>query len=211
MEQPNKECRKCKETKSLDMFGFNKNNKGGRAQYCKPCVSLINKAAYTKDPERAQAVTSAYYHAHKKEMNAWAKEYRVGWEERNPGRTKRAGRLNRLKNYYGLTEAEFLSILQHQQYRCAICGSEDPKGIHGVWQVDHDHNCCDNKKSCGKCVRGLLCWPCNIGIGLLRDDKSLLEKALAYTSDPPAQQRGARNHEIPKTENNSDAYSEPAV
>lgn len=27
--------------------------------------------------------------------------------------------------------------------------------------VDHNHDCCDSQKSCGKCVRGVLCKNCN--------------------------------------------------
>lgn len=30
--------------------------------------------------------------------------------------------------------------------------------------VDHDHKCCSGDKSCGKCVRGILCPGCNTGM-----------------------------------------------
>jgi Recombination endonuclease VII len=49
--------------------------------------------------------------------------------------------------------------------------------------VDHDHNCCpfDYKskraRSCGKCIRGLLCFRCNTALGYI---EMYAEKAKAY-------------------------------
>lgn len=33
--------------------------------------------------------------------------------------------------------------------------------------VDHDHRCCPGKKSCGRCIRKLLCLSCNIAVGII--------------------------------------------
>lgn len=35
------------------------------------------------------------------------------------------------------------------------------------------------KKSCGKCVRAILCSPCNTGLGLFKEDVDLLKRAAA--------------------------------
>lgn len=83
---------------------------------------------------------------------------------------------------FGLTPETFNELLASQGGRCAICGTDDPKRGNRVstWTVDHDHNCCPGKKSCGRCVRGLLCSPCNRGLGLLDDDPVVVEAAAAY-------------------------------
>lgn len=57
---------------------------------------------------------------------------------------------------------------------CQICGSYEKPSI------DHDHSCCPGNKSCGKCIRGILCRACNSGIGMLRDDPEILEAGARY-------------------------------
>lgn len=70
-------------------------------------------------------------------------------------------------------------LLTAQGGVCAICEQPDPTGK--ALAVDHDHACCpDPAKSCGECVRGLTCWPCNVGLGHFRDDARVLRAAADY-------------------------------
>ena len=75
---------------------------------------------------------------------------------------------------YGLTVEGYAWMLYRQGFHCALC--PDTQGL----AIDHDHSCCAGQGSCGGCVRGLLCGRCNIGLGYLRDDRSILTNALAY-------------------------------
>jgi hypothetical protein len=64
---------------------------------------------------------------------------------------------------------------------CGICKTTDPGG-RGGWHIDHDHSCCPGEwwQSCGKCIRGLLCHHCNIGMGNFSDDPQRLLAAVAW-------------------------------
>jgi hypothetical protein len=77
-----------------------------------------------------------------------------------------------LEGYYALLEA--------QGGKCAMCGRTDSGSAKSArFNIDHDHACCPGEVTCGKCVRGLLCMPCNTGLGIL-EQEGLIEKALAY-------------------------------
>lgn len=87
---------------------------------------------------------------------------------------------NYTKSRYGLRPEEYDEILLRQGGGCAICGSREPGG-HGAFHVDHDHSCCpDRNRSCGKCVRGLLCTTCNTSLGGFKDSTEVLGKAINY-------------------------------
>ena len=81
---------------------------------------------------------------------------------------------------HGIDEATYLDLLERQGGRCAICRSDTPGTFGHSWHIDHDHRCCSGSYSCGKCVRGLLCAQCNVGVGYFRDDPEILRAALDY-------------------------------
>lgn len=78
--------------------------------------------------------------------------------------------------HYSLKQEDVDGMRWLQDDCCASCGdrfSADPV-------VDHDHACCGYGRSCGKCVRGLLCAPCNLVLGHAKDNPSRLRSAALY-------------------------------
>jgi hypothetical protein len=71
---------------------------------------------------------------------------------------------------FGITEEEFNQLLGIQGYACGMC--RKPFGDGERISIDHDHACCPVlpgavARSCGKCVRGLLCFRCNTALGYI--------------------------------------------
>jgi hypothetical protein len=79
-----------------------------------------------------------------------------------------------LKRIYGITHQDYLDMLEAQNGRCKICGTDAPGGK-GTFHVDHCH---DSEK-----VRGLLCHSCNVGLGHFYDNISLLSAAIFYLNE----------------------------
>ena len=88
---------------------------------------------------------------------------------RNRGNQKDA----ELKKAYGISLQEFNDLRVKQDFLCAICSkheTESNKGLH----TDHCH---ETKK-----IRGLLCNSCNLAIGMMKHNITLLSKAIQYLS-----------------------------
>lgn len=79
----------------------------------------------------------------------------------------------RLKRY-GITEEQYQQMLADQGNACAICETPFTEGV----KVCVDH--CHDKKH----VRGILCDPCNRGLGAFRDDPDRLQNAINYLDGP---------------------------
>ncbi len=75
---------------------------------------------------------------------------------------------------YGLPELAFNSMMDGQGFACDICKQvdEDETGKAVTLHVDHCHK--------NGWVRGLLCVRCNVILGRVKDDPSILQAAAAY-------------------------------
>lgn len=108
--------------------------------------------------EQNRIYSRAYAAEHKEERSRYAKNYR-------------------LQRHYGIGWAEFSAMLAEQNGKCAICDiamtppARASKHSIAV-TVDHCHGT-------GK-VRGLLCYSCNLGLGVFKDNLDRLRSAVGY-------------------------------
>lgn len=91
----------------------------------------------------------------------------ISYKKNNETSRRKGSRARNLRIKYGITTDEYERMYEHQTGRCAICKVEE-----SVLYIDHDH-------STGV-VRGLLCRACNLAIGLLHDNQTLVLAAARY-------------------------------
>ena len=77
-----------------------------------------------------------------------------------------------LKRKYNLTIEQFDEMVREQNGQCKICFQSPPQLV-----IDHDH--------ATKHIRGLLCSPCNLTLGLFGDNRVWLYRASVYLTQPP--------------------------
>jgi hypothetical protein len=77
-------------------------------------------------------------------------------------------RASRYQREYDITLEEYEALLEKQNGVCGICKKPQSTFL----CVDHDHTTGE--------VRGLLCTPCNRGLGLLGDTLNSIENAYDY-------------------------------
>ncbi len=99
-------------------------------------------------------------------------EYRAKMSAIRKSGARYASKLDsHLRRKYGIGEVEYRDMMEKQNGLCRIC-EKGPRKPNMRLDVDHS-------RTTGK-VRGLLCGPCNMAIGLLQHDAALLEKAINY-------------------------------
>ena len=89
----------------------------------------------------------------------------------------------RMNTYYkpswkrhNISEEYYLELFNKYDGKCHSCKENSATNI------DHDHSCCDTYRSCGKCIRGILCHGCNTALGLLKDSPDVIKNLLEYIS-----------------------------
>ena len=109
--------------------------------------------------------------------------YSRRWAQNNPEKRAAVARRNWLKVTYSITPEIYDSVFERQGNGCAICGRVKDFAKHLV--VDHDHSCCPGSKSCGQCIRGILCRMCNVSLGHFGDNMEGVLRAVKYLENPP--------------------------
>jgi hypothetical protein len=122
--------------------------------------TLAARAWRARNTEHVKQVRAAYRPKARVNVRAWA------------ARNRDHSRARRRFHDYGISPHEVEKMLSAQGSCCAICGAAiSLKTAH----VDHDH--------ATEIVRGLLCGPCNRGLGIFHDSVDALAAAIKYLQD----------------------------
>lgn len=145
-----KRCRACNKIKDVSEFSVFTKAKDGYAYKCRECQAEAKRLERKNRGDAVRAVQNAWYHRNKKIV-----------AEQN------------LVRSYGITQEQREAMEKEQGGLCASCGNP-PRGRGHTAKlfVDHCH-------TTGR-VRGLLCHPCNVALGLLRDDPARIRALLAF-------------------------------
>ncbi len=137
---------------------------------CSGCGEEKDQKSFGAKGRRCHECRRAYANMHREK---YADRYREQGRARYEKQTSFERTLRQVKYLYGLSPEEYDILISGA---CYVCGRSDE-----LLHIDHDHNCCPGKKTCGNCIRGALCQRCNRGLGQFGDDPSLLRKAADYT------------------------------
>ena len=115
------------------------------------------------------------------ENMARQRAYRRDHPHRESSESRRKSNRKYRITSYGLTQEQFYLLLDAQQQACGMC--HEPFAQGQLIHIDHDHVCCRLKnRSCGQCIRGLLCQTCNIALGHIERRYAM---AREYLDSPP--------------------------
>lgn len=149
----------------------------GNEKVCATCRETKHLSEFHKNRHRPDGL-----HSDCKECVSAANK---AWRRANPDKKRQQKKSPRALAWavgqYGLTVDQYEAMVAAQGGACAICGGPPSDGKR--WHIDHDHSCCPKGRSCGQCVRGLLCAHCNWGLGWFRDNKDFLARAISYLGE----------------------------
>jgi len=134
---------------------------------CNKCgiVKPISDYYVKKKGKKGQ---NLYYGQCKKCINALNLKNYYGATEDQVLKRKENNLRTHLNRKYGLTLEDFSAMVLKQNNKCEICSCD----MQDDAQVDHNH-------TTGK-VRALLCRPCNMSLGLLKENTETLYNMISY-------------------------------
>lgn len=163
-----KQCRRCEKTKHVSLMKADHRYGDGYSSFCKDCHKAASIAWQKANPAKVNEARKKRYALNREKINE-ARKGRYDLEK---------ARLHHLPYRYGMTVAQYDELLASQG-GCAVCGKQQSE-FKRRFSVDHDHSCCSGARSCGKCVRGILCHPCNVAIHAVDTNPGWAFKAEKY-------------------------------
>lgn len=101
-----------------------------------------------------------------------SRKWNDNWRAKNPEYRRWA----KVFKYYRISKEQYETLLSQQDYRCAVCYKPATQNLVGSslkpLYVDHSHQ---TQK-----VRGLLCFACNSGLGVFKENTNILRSAIKY-------------------------------
>ncbi|GHJ04172.1 endonuclease VII domain-containing protein [Streptomyces olivaceus] len=170
-----KKCSRCQESKPRTSFASNKSVRDGLQAYCRECSAKYyrqRQSAMGRTVREKVPVSPGHKHCRGcgevKPHSEWHRKTSApdGLASRCKACKAATDPAGHLRRKYGLTEAQRDEMVASQAGLCAICLKAP------AVQVDHCHET-------GR-VRGVLCFNCNSGLGLLRDDPEAMYRAADY-------------------------------
>lgn len=156
-------CKHCGSTRTHHQVSSGK-NVGRWYWYCATCATEKSRKWRAENPQKYKETG----------RRSVAKE-----RQKDKDDPKRI-RARTLWKKYRLTLEQYETMIAAQEGACATCGTDSPGGPGGILHVDHDHSCCPGGKTCGRCIRGLLCDRCNKALGYVDDDVDTLMNLASY-------------------------------
>ena len=135
--------------------------------HCLKCDSEYQKRKRKRRPDDVSKTRKAYYYKDQKHLLEYKRKC---YAENKTLRLKNKNRA--LQNNYGISLKDYYEMEKQQDYKCAICGTNEKNKRTKYFDVDHCHET-------GK-VRGLLCTNCNQGLGKFKDNIHLLKQVITY-------------------------------
>lgn len=158
-------CSQCSVRKprtSFNQTAKNSRSKDGRSSWCRDCHNARQRERIAANHDMVQQRRREYRERNRETLRQKAS---VRYHTRDREKHADAQRWWRIKKKYGITREQYEALSDAQGGRCAICDGLPTGSTYLV--VDHDHFCCPGDTTCGKCLRGLLCGPCNLKLGWL--------------------------------------------
>lgn len=127
-------------------------------------------------PECQEIKPAAEFYQGERRRSAYCKSCQAlktqRYRKAHPERVARHQRAKDLRRKFGITVEQYEALSTQQSDRCLICDRLTSQTHRPLLDVDHCHEC--------GVIRGLLCNPCNAGLGMFGDDPHRLMRALQY-------------------------------